>query len=79
MNLGTRDRIMRLIGGLSFAVIDFFSNTTLEVIFLLFGTWGLLTSTFGYCPFYRLVGVSTCPTTIEKVSKVSEEAPKVSE
>jgi hypothetical protein len=38
-----------------------------------------LTSTFGYCPFYRLAGVSTCPTTIEKVSEVSEEAPKVSE
>ena len=72
MNLGTRDRIMRLIGGLSFAIVDFFSSTTLEIVFLLLGTWGLLTSTFGYCPFYGLVGVTSCPNAIKEEPVVSE-------
>lgn len=73
MNLGTGDRIIRLIGGLGFVMIDYFSNAQWEMILLFIGLWSVLTSTFGYCPFYRLTGISTCPNPIKEVTKVVSE------
>jgi hypothetical protein len=32
---------------------------------LLFGLWSVSTSVFGWCPFYRMFGVNTCPTTFQ--------------
>mgnify|MGYP006110915821 CR=1 FL=1 len=69
MNLGIRDRIIRLISGFGFVVIDYFSNAQWEIILLLVGLWSVSTSAFGYCPFYRLAGIDTCPTSIKGITK----------
>ena len=62
MNISSFDRMIRLISGLGLVTFDYLSSANWEVIFLLFGTWGVLTSVFGYCPFYRMFGYNTCPT-----------------
>ena len=63
MNIGIFDRAVRLLTGLGVVLFDYVSSANWEVIFLLFGTWSVLTSVFGWCPFYRVFGVNTCPTT----------------
>ena len=62
MNLGLNDRVVRLISGLGLVTFDYFATANWEVVLLLFGTWGVLTSAFGFCPFYRVMGYNTCPT-----------------
>ena len=63
MNIGIFDRAVRLLTGLGVVLFDYVSSASWEVIFLLFGTWRVLTSVFGWCPFYKVFGVNTCPTT----------------
>lgn len=63
MNVGASDRLIRLIGGLVIVVIDFIASGDLEIAFVALGVWGVLTSAFGWCPFYRIGGISTCPIT----------------
>jgi hypothetical protein len=36
------------------------ATVQIEVLFLLVGLWGVLTSAFGYCPFNTLMGRNTC-------------------
>ena len=40
--------------------VGFFATIQLELIFLIIGLWGVLTSAFGYCPFNGLVRRNTC-------------------
>jgi len=61
MNLGLTDRVIRLLGGLTLVVIDFTASGDWELAFLAFGAWSVLTSVFGWCPFYRIGGINTCP------------------
>ena len=63
MNIGIFDRAVRLLSGLGVVLFDYVSSASWEIIFLLFGTWSVLTSVFGWCPFYKVFGVNTCPTT----------------
>mgnify|MGYP001353299115 FL=1 len=79
MNLGTRDRIMRLIGGLTFAIVDYFSDAQWEIVFLLFGIWAVMTSAFGYCPFSAAMGINTCSYRIEELPEIKEELPEIRE
>ena len=65
MNVGFFDRFIRLLIGIGFVIFDFLANANWEVIFMIFGLWGVLTSVFGWCPFYKLSGVNTCPTKID--------------
>jgi hypothetical protein len=60
MNVGGKDRIMRAMFGTSVVVVDFLATVQIEVLFLLVGLWGVLTSAFGYCPFNTLMGRNTC-------------------
>ena len=62
MNLGLNDRVIRLISGLGLVTFDYLATANWELVLLLFGTWGVLTSAFGFCPFYRVMGYNTCPT-----------------
>lgn len=62
-NMGNVDRIIRLL--IAAAAVFFYSNGTLTGIV---GTVALvvaiifaLTSLMGFCPLYRLIGLSTCP------------------
>ena len=64
MNLGLNDRVIRLVSGLGLVTVDYLASSSWEVIFLFFGAWGVLTSAFGYCPFYRIIGYNSCPTNL---------------
>jgi len=59
-NVGGSERIARAMFGSSFVLLDFFATIQLEFVFLVLGLWGVLTSTFGYCPFNGLLGRNTC-------------------
>jgi len=62
-NMGSADRIIRLL--IAAIAVFLYSNGTLT------GTWGIvaivvaaifaLTSLVGFCPIYKIVGLSTCP------------------
>ena len=67
MNIGIFDRLIRLLTGLGIVLFDYVASSSWEVIFLLFGTWSVFTSVFGWCPFYRVIGVNTCPATFVHV------------
>lgn len=57
-NVGTIDRIARVVIGLALIALVFVGPQT---------SWGwigvvpLLTAAFGFCPAYRLFGLRTCP------------------
>jgi len=61
-NVGTIDRAVRIVIGvllLAFAIPIGFSSTEWSWIGWI-GLVPLLTGIFGYCPAYRLIGLSTC-------------------
>ena len=59
-NVGGLERILRALFGSSLVLLDFFATLQLEIVFLVLGLWGVLTSAFGYCPFNGLMGRNTC-------------------
>lgn len=65
LNIGVLDRILRLSAGLCVVLFDYISNSAWEIVFLIFGVWTVTTSVFGWCPFYRVLGVSTCPASFQ--------------
>ena len=67
MNIGIFDRGFRLLAGFGVVLFDYLANPHWEIIFLLFGLWSVLTSVFGWCPFYKMFGVNTCPTKFQTV------------
>ncbi|MDO9182246.1 MAG: DUF2892 domain-containing protein [Bacteriovorax sp.] len=60
-NVGGIDRIARIILGLGLLSLTLIGPKTL---WGLVGLVPLLTATFSFCPFYPILGMSTCP--IEK-------------
>jgi hypothetical protein len=57
-NAGTLDRTIRIVLGVGLIAVAFFGpKTPLGFV----GVIPLLTGVIGFCPLYRLVGVSTCP------------------
>jgi hypothetical protein len=68
MNIGITDRLVRLIGGLIIVIIDFIASGDLELAFVALGLWSFLTSTFGWCPFYKMLKINTCAITLIKKS-----------
>ena len=69
MNLGMNDRVIRLVSGLGLVTFDYLASSNWELILLIFGAWGVLTSAFGFCPFYRIMCYNTCPTSFPVASK----------
>ncbi len=62
-NMGSADRIIRLIFAAVIAVL-FFTNVvsgTLGIILLVAAGVFALTSLISFCPLYPLVGINTCP------------------
>lgn len=62
-NMGTADRIIRVILAAVFAYL-YFSGTvsgTLGLILVILGGVFVLTSLVSFCPLYALVGLNTCP------------------
>lgn len=62
-NMGTADRIIRIIIAAVFAYL-YFSGTvtgTLGLVLVVLGAVFVLTSLVSFCPLYTLVGMNTCP------------------
>ncbi len=57
INVGTVDRTIRVIAGLAILSLTVVGPHTL---WGLVGAVPLLTGIFGFCPLYRLLGISTC-------------------
>lgn len=57
-NEGNIDRILRVIVGLALLSLVFVGPQTM---WGLIGIVPVLTGLFGFCPAYRLLGMSTCP------------------
>lgn len=63
-NMGSVDRIVRVVLAAIFAVL-FFTKVvtgTLGIILLVLGAVFLLTSVVSFCPLYAPFGISTCET-----------------
>ncbi|PUB17473.1 YgaP family membrane protein [Yoonia sediminilitoris] len=67
-NVGTIDRIFRLILGIVLLALPFvsglavFDSTTATVLSVGVGIVMLATSTMRFCPLYRILGIQTCKT-----------------
>ncbi len=62
-NMGSADRIIRLVLA-AIAVFLYYNGTlagTLGIVALVVASVFALTSLVGFCPLYRIVGLSTCP------------------
>jgi hypothetical protein len=57
-NEGSADRVVRVLVGVALMALMFVGPKTM---FGLVGLVPLLTGLVGYCPLYRLLGISTCP------------------
>lgn len=63
-NLGSADRLVRVLVAAVIAVL-YFTNVitgTLATVLLVVAGIFVATSLVSFCPLYALVGVSTCPT-----------------
>ena len=59
-NVGGKERALRAVFGSSVVIVDFLATVQIEILFLLVGLWGVLTSAFGYCPFNGLLNRNSC-------------------
>lgn len=62
-NMGTADRVIRILLAVLFAVL-YFTNTVTGVfgiVLLVLGGVFVLTSLISFCPLYTLLGLNTCP------------------
>ncbi len=61
-NMGSADKVIRIILAVVFAVLYFggFVTGTAGLILLIFGGVFLITSLFSYCPLYAIFGIDTC-------------------
>ncbi|MEZ4933074.1 MAG: DUF2892 domain-containing protein [Saprospiraceae bacterium] len=62
-NMGSADRIIRVILAIIFAALYFTGTVTgtLGVVLLVFGAVFLLTSLVSFCPLYAPFGINSCP------------------
>jgi len=62
-NMGSPDRIIRILAAIVFAVLYFTGTVTgtWGIVLLVLGVVFVLTSFVGFCPLYVLVGMNTCP------------------
>ena len=63
LNMGTTDRVIRLIIAAIIGILYYYSviTGTRGIILLVFAGVFVLTSVFGFCPLYRLFGIDSCP------------------
>lgn len=62
LNMNAADRIVRLLIAVVFAIL-YFTNTvtgTLGIVLLVVAAIFTLTTVTGFCPLYRIFGISTC-------------------
>jgi len=68
-NMGTTDRIIRLLLAAVFAFLYFegIVTGTFGIVLLVIGVVFVLTSLFSFCPLYKLIGLNTCPVKKEQI------------
>ena len=66
-NVGGRERMLRAVFGSGVVIFDFLATVQIEIIFLIVGLWGVLTSAFGYCPFNGLLNRNSCEINLQTV------------
>ena len=61
-NMGPQDKTIRIIIAVIIAVLFFTKviSGTLAIVLLVFAGIFVLTSLFGFCPLYSILGVNTC-------------------
>lgn len=59
-NVGTIDKVVRVVIGIVLLSLLFFLNGNIRFIGLI-GIIPIAVAIFGYCPFYTLFGINTCP------------------
>ena len=59
-NVGSLDKIIRLVLGLGILALFFVLPGGLRWLGLI-GLVPLLTAAAGFCPLYRIIGISSCP------------------
>ncbi|MBK8424718.1 MAG: DUF2892 domain-containing protein [Lewinellaceae bacterium] len=62
-NMGSTDKIVRVVLAIVFAALYFTGTVTglVGTILLVLGGVFVLTSLVSFCPLYAIVGLSTCP------------------
>ena len=62
-NMGTIDRVARIVVALVFAALYFTGTVTgtLGIVLLVLGGVFVATSLISFCPLYTIFGLSTCP------------------
>ena len=66
-NVGGRERLLRAVFGSGVVIFDFLATVQIEIVFLIVGLWGVLTSAFGYCPFNGLLNRNSCEINLQTV------------
>ena len=64
-NVGSVDRIVRVVVGLALLSLLFILNGNARWLGLI-GVVPFATAAFRFCPLYRLVGLNTCPLAAKK-------------
>ncbi len=62
-NMGSTDRIIRVLLAIVFAALYFTGTVTgtLGIVLMVLGVVFVLTSVVSFCPLYAPFGISTCP------------------
>jgi hypothetical protein len=61
-NIGTEDRIIRLILGIiAFVLAYFLNNEIIKILCVIFGVFCVFQAIFSWCALNSLLGKNTCP------------------
>ena len=68
VNEGTTDRAIRVVDGLAAVAVALTVGigSLLGIVLVVVGAVLLLTGAVGFCPLYRVFGLSTCPIPADK-------------
>lgn len=61
-NMGSADRIIRIVAAIVFAVLYFTGTVTgaFGIVLIVLGGIFVVTSLIGFCPLYTLIGINSC-------------------
>jgi len=70
-NEGPIDRLVRVVAGVAAVVVAFVVGpaSVLGIVLFVVAAVLIVTAAVGFCPLYRLFGISTCPVPSAKVDK----------
>ncbi|MEI6480038.1 MAG: DUF2892 domain-containing protein [bacterium] len=61
-NIGTKDRVFRLLLGiLALIAVFFINNIYMQIVLIALGIFSIYESLVSWCAFYTFIGKNTCP------------------